>query len=174
MNIQSGIYIIQNLVDHKVYVGSALNLRRRYINHFALLRKGSHPNDHLQNAWNKRGEENFIFWIVESVQSKDQLLVREQFYLDMFQNYAFGMYNFYLAANSPLGSVRSDEAKRKISVSLNKFWSSHNSKEARQKIIESCKDRKHSEETKEKIRKAREKYFQELKRNNESSRANHG
>ena len=57
MLIKSGVYIIQSLIDHTVYVGSAINFIRRKSRHFTLLKEGRHHNDHLQNAWNKYKEE---------------------------------------------------------------------------------------------------------------------
>src|SRR5574340_1223783 len=113
----SGIYIIQNLINHKVYIGSAIDLLRRYRDHKFCLKSNNHGNQYLQNAWNKYGKENFCFWAVEVIKEKNVLLEREQFYLDMFRVYPFGLYNIRLIAESNLGIKFSDESKRKISES---------------------------------------------------------
>jgi group I intron endonuclease len=64
MNI--GIYTIKNKVNGKVYVGQSISLRKRKHDHFRALRTNTHYNTHLQSSWNKYGEDNFTFEVVES------------------------------------------------------------------------------------------------------------
>lgn len=52
----SGIYGIFNLVNGKVYIGSAINLKKRFSDHKGRLQKQKHRNGYLQNAWNKYRE----------------------------------------------------------------------------------------------------------------------
>jgi len=61
-----------------------------------------HENPHLQNAWNKYGEENFIFEILEEVRGgRKELLVTEQDYLNEW--FPTGMlYNMARKADAPL------------------------------------------------------------------------
>lgn len=61
----SGIYCIENTVNNKTYIGSSKNIYQRLLKHFALLRHNKHQNSHLQNAWNKYGEDNFRWFIIE-------------------------------------------------------------------------------------------------------------
>lgn len=82
----SGIYQIKNLVDGKIYVGSSSIIQKRKTQHYLNLRKGTHPNQKLQNAWNKYGENNFEFSIVEKCEIHD-LLYREQFYISSLSPY---------------------------------------------------------------------------------------
>jgi len=63
--MKSGIYTITNLVNNKIYVGYAKNMTRRKDWHYCSLRSDSHANIHLQSAYNKYGEENFVFEILE-------------------------------------------------------------------------------------------------------------
>lgn len=58
------IYIIENLINHKKYVGQTKNPKVRKSSHFSKLRNNKHINKHLQNAWNKYGEKNFEFKII--------------------------------------------------------------------------------------------------------------
>ena len=60
-----GIYKIINLVNNKIYIGCASNIRTRKNGHIYDLRKGIHKNDYLQKAWTKYGELNFKFEVVE-------------------------------------------------------------------------------------------------------------
>ncbi len=79
----SGIYIIKNKVNGKFYVGSSCNCEERFSAHKILLRKGKHHSVVLQRAWNKYGERNFIFKVIEEC-CAERLLDREQFYIDNF------------------------------------------------------------------------------------------
>jgi len=55
------------------------------------LNTGSHTNVYLQNAWNKYGEQNFEFSIVEEC-SQGILLAKEKFYIEKYQtlNHKYG------------------------------------------------------------------------------------
>ena len=61
----SGIYCIENIVNHKTYIGSSKNIYQRLLKHFALLRHNKHENAHLQSAWNKYGEKSFQWFVIE-------------------------------------------------------------------------------------------------------------
>lgn len=58
-----GIYLITNAITGKLYVGQAINIRRRWESHRHYLAAGAHRNGHLQRSWNKRGPEAFVFSI---------------------------------------------------------------------------------------------------------------
>ena len=63
--MKSGIYCIKNLITNKLYIGKACYVKARIGAHKWLLRNNKHVNIHLQHAWNKYGEFNFKFDIVE-------------------------------------------------------------------------------------------------------------
>lgn len=61
-----GIYGIRNKLNNKIYIGKTIvNFGDRWDCHRSQLRGNYHGNPHLQNAWNKYGEENFEFVIIE-------------------------------------------------------------------------------------------------------------
>jgi group I intron endonuclease len=80
--VNCGIYTIASQVDGKVYVGSSKNIKERWWTHRTQLRSGTHHSTHLQNSWNKYGEENFVF---------DKVLICSQpnllFYEDIYMKY---------------------------------------------------------------------------------------
>lgn len=60
------IYKIENLYNGKCYVGQTLRTpHERYVDHIMNLRRGTHHNPHLQNAWNKYGEDCFTFKVLK-------------------------------------------------------------------------------------------------------------
>lgn len=75
-----GIYKIVNITDGRKYVGKSINVFGRWRQHKSDLRRGIHINNYLQNAWNKFGESNFIFELVEEC-SEESLFAREEFWI---------------------------------------------------------------------------------------------
>ena len=112
-----GIYTIKNLVTNQFYIGSAINIERRFIAHKTKLNCKKHKNPKLQNSWNKYGEKAFIFQPQELVENKEELILTEQQWLDTFKN-EFSLFNIQLTAGSNLGKHHTDDTKRKVSVSL--------------------------------------------------------
>lgn len=117
MSIVSGIYKITNLISNKVYVGSAINLSNRKATHFYKLRNNTHGNSHLQNAYNKYQEENFIFEILEIVDDCSILINAEQKWINEYKNQNIKLYNICIIAGSRYGINHTNKTKRKMSIS---------------------------------------------------------
>ena len=116
--MKSGIYEIRNLSTGDCYIGSSINLIQRKNRHFKDLKSNCHHSIILQRSFNKHGEEFFRFNVLEIVEDKAILLVREQFYLDLLRP----KYNICTIAGSPLGvkgSKESCEKKRKYALENN-------------------------------------------------------
>lgn len=75
------IYKIINLINGKFYVGSTVRHKDRFRCHRNRLRTNQHHAKHLQAAWNKYGEQNFIFRIVETVPEGESLQAAEDVWL---------------------------------------------------------------------------------------------
>ena len=113
MSSISGIYIIANKKNGKVYVGQSKNITRRWNTHKMMLVKGVHFNPHLQNAWNLNGMKNFKFQILEycPIEKLDE---REQHYLDVYVPKGI-CYNIAIDATSGTRGRRlSDEMREKV------------------------------------------------------------
>jgi group I intron endonuclease len=108
--VRTGVYIIQNIITGAVYVGSTSHdFRIRFKTHRKQLRDGRHDNPYLQNAWNKYGEDNFDFLIVEPLDdSLEVILTAEQRWINAYRNNPdVDCYNIRLEANSSRGIKRS-------------------------------------------------------------------
>jgi group I intron endonuclease len=121
-----GIYKIKNIVNNKIYIGSTLkSFEYRFNIHVKLLKRNQHENPILQNAWNKYGENNFIFEIIESFDSIniEELLNLEKYYILKYNstNKFYG-YNICAVGKSRYGTKWSDESKKKRSGSGNPMY----------------------------------------------------
>jgi len=82
---ETGVYQIKNVVNDKVYIGSAVYLKRRLNTHRNLLGKNQHHCKQLQEEWNQFGPEVFIFDILENCKIETRI-EREQYYMDLLIN----------------------------------------------------------------------------------------
>lgn len=102
-----GVYTIKNLLNGKQYIGSTAKSFSIRWKQWKYDLKRQTANRYLQNAWNKYGEENFEFSIVEIVEDKNKVLEREQHWLDVI-----GLNNLYNI--SPRADCPAKPAKVKI------------------------------------------------------------
>lgn len=112
--MRAGIYRIVCSTSGKIYVGSAVHMRKRENDHQHHLRANTHHSRKLQNAWNKYGAEAFVFETL-LLCSPENLLVYEQLCINGFDAVKSG-YNTCPIAGSILGTHRTEETKRKISL----------------------------------------------------------
>jgi len=178
--MKSGIYKIINIVNGKVYIGQSKNLKTRYGIHLYKIKKMEHHNDYLQNAFNKHGEVNFKYEILEEIKDLSLLNSREKFWIDNYgginsnDNYnlkdpLLNEYNDYVrkklsesnaGKNNPnYGNKWSDKQRKRMSDSIKgKSWEELYGEEKSDEMKKKATERKlgsvQSDETKEKIRQA--------------------
>jgi group I intron endonuclease len=138
-----GIYIIQNNINNHIYIGSSINVKKRFNSHRNLLNTNKHPNSHLQAAWNKYGRENFTLLHVERISTPETRLIRENKWIKIHKP----EYNNILVNNNNY-FFHSAETKEKI---RQKALGREVSDETKAKIKETSKGRVLSEKTKQKI-----------------------
>lgn len=89
-----GVYSITNIVNNKIYIGSSIDIYRRWGEHKNRLEANAHHSSHLQKSWNKYGKENFKFEIIEKC-SKEKLIEIEQkwskYYKSNDRKYGYNM-----------------------------------------------------------------------------------
>lgn len=105
-----GIYQIKNLVNNRVYIGQSVNVKKRFGQHISALRSGKERNTHLQRAFNKYGEQSFIFEVLMYCE-QDQLTKNENGFIQA----ASSVYNVRPSADSNFGVKRTEETKALLS-----------------------------------------------------------
>lgn len=130
-----GIYAIVNKVTGKRYVGSAKNIADRWYAHQMHLNRRTHHSRRMQEAWNKHAFAAFEVVVLEIVIDSNDLLAREQVWMDHFQVYTKG-YNMRPGASSWIGIKQTPEhiAKR-VQAHLGAIRSQETCEKIRQKAI---------------------------------------
>lgn len=113
MKREAGVYQILNKVNGKRYVGSSVDVSKRWREHRNSLHRGEHANLHLQRAWALYTGQ-FAFSVLEYVPEPERLTEREQHYIDTLRP----EYNIAPVAGSTLGKACAENTKAKISLAL--------------------------------------------------------
>ncbi|HMQ30272.1 MAG TPA: GIY-YIG nuclease family protein [Chloroflexaceae bacterium] len=96
-----GIYKITCLPTEKIYVGSSVDIRSRWLQHHQALTRGKHHSSLLQRAWDKYGPQAFAVTVLE-LAAPEYLIETEQRWIDGTRcaERAYG-YNIYKTAGGP-------------------------------------------------------------------------
>ena len=127
-----GIYIIENKINNKKYIGCSNDVFRRWTTHRRELKTGKHTNSPLQRAYEKYGEENFSYTIIQETDKDnfEQLYLMEIYWISYYRCFiedGFG-YNLSRGGNGALNAKHSDESVKKRA---NKIRGSSNSSKGR-------------------------------------------
>ena len=83
--MESGIYIIKNRINCKVYIGYAKSIKKRCQRHKTDLKCKRHKNIHLQRAYNFYGINNFEYDILELCEI-DILPLKEDYWAKIYKS----------------------------------------------------------------------------------------
>lgn len=103
------VYRIRNTISGDFYIGSSIDIQERFRRHKRDLRNSKHHSIILQRAYNKYGEEAFIYEVLEKC-TREEIIDRENFYLEALRP----VYNICPTAQSLLGRKLSEEHKEKL------------------------------------------------------------
>lgn len=150
-----GVYKIE--VNDKTYVGSSgRSIKQRWKAHLYGLRRGNHPNVHLQNAYNKYGESALSFSVLEVVEVAEEVIILEQKYINEI-NPEFNICKVAgstLGNKSRMGQTCPEAEKEKIRAAL--MGNQHHkgikhSEETKLKLSQANKGYKHTDEARAKM-----------------------
>ena len=151
-----GIYKITNNVNGKVYIGQSINIEARWKDHINTLNRNISHSVLLQRAWNKYGQENFSFEILELC-SEDMLDDVEIKYIEFYDACRNG-YNIESGGNknkcmseSTKQKLREKAKERLSDPTKNPMYDKHHTAKTKEKISISNKGRILSEEMKKKL-----------------------
>lgn len=142
------VYKIINITNAKFYVGSTIRWDSRLRTHRRKLRAGNHHCVPLQNAWNKYGEDAFVFRVFVVAENPKELHDIEQQFLNEHHGTAMCYNMARHTDHSSRGVPCSPARKRRISEALKRYYAEN--PDAHPRL-----NRPHAEETKEKMRKNR-------------------
>lgn len=141
--LNTGIYEIRNVKNGRRYIGSAVNVSKRWREHLRQLEEGKHHSRFMQRCWAKNGGENFIFRVILACRQED-LIMYEQRAIDVINP----QYNSNPMAASMLGHKHSPESRNKMSASRAKDFSpmtgKRHTEETCRKISEAKRGKKQS------------------------------
>jgi group I intron endonuclease len=133
-----------------MYIGSSVNMAKRWVKHKHELRKGTHHCQPLLRAAAKYGVNAFSFEVIQFVDNLDKLIPCEQQWIDLFRP----AYNTCPTAGSARGVKRSVNTRQKLSAALTGNQNATGvtrSDETRQKLSTRAKTRTYSAETRAKM-----------------------
>jgi len=145
-----GIYKITCVSTGIVYIGSStVDFKRRWAKHRQRLRYNYHENSYLQSAWDKYGESNFSFDVVEDLTLAHNYFIKERerywlsYYFSKGRDFCFNLSDHTDGGNT----LKTDEIKKKHHDNLKKSYT----KELRQKRREEAISRNLIIKAREKI-----------------------
>lgn len=106
------IYVIENLLDGKKYVGYTHDREGRWREH---QRVSKRSQCHLHRAMRKHGVGNFRFYVVEECSSMEEGYRRETAWIQKLSTFGSGGYNMSLGGDGPRGRTVTAETRRKMS-----------------------------------------------------------
>ena len=145
------IYCIENICNHKMYIGQTNNYCRRFKDHKRTLNQNNHSNMRLQKEWNSYGEQCFVFKILEYCHGNETLNDREIYWIKYYDAFNNG-YNMTCGGTD--NPMNYEECRNNVSVGLigNTNWvGKHHTEETKKKISLGNKGKFVSQETRHKL-----------------------
>lgn len=147
-------YLIENLVNGKLYVGKAKNVEERWKGHKLISRNGkakSPKYSYLHAAITKYGVENFTVKTIKGYASEKETFDNEKSHIAQLRAEGYELYNLTDGGEGKSGCKASDETKKKISLIVKNRVVSEETKEKMRGENNPFYGKTHSDEAKRKI-----------------------
>ena len=181
--MNTGTYQIVCKTTGRKYIGSTWGkggFTVRWRRHLNLLRKGTHSSIQLQRSWNKYSEDDFLFLILDILETKEECLKWEQMYFDTVPRDTLLNGKFFatggINGKNNKGKKHSEETKAKMRESHKLSGTTGRRKgfklsdEEKKKRSETMKGRAFSDEHRKNISSARLRYLQNKELHNANAR----
>lgn len=145
--MESGIYMIRNKINGKVYIGKTKNFKQRWSQYeydYKKQRTG-HINRYLLNSMNKYGFSNFEFSVLEYCKIED-CSERELHWMICYKSFDQD-FGYNLRVDTSSGMIVHELTSCKISERLKKEWSSGVRSDHSSKMKESWSNRDRSDQS---------------------------
>lgn len=156
------VYMIQNIKNNKLYIGSTVNYKKRVGAHLRGLRGGYHDNRLLSDDFKHFGEENFKFRVLCETESTEERFEIEESIIRALKTYENG-YNLTVDGRGKY--IISEETREKMRKNTlgknNPFYGKKHNEETRRRLSEIASKntgeknpfygKKHKQETIERI-----------------------
>lgn len=132
----ASVYIIQNKINNKIYVGKSIDPEKRRKSHIRVANNHKSKKHYaIHYAIAKYGEDNFSFHIIEQFEDEQECLDEECFWIEYFRSwdYDYG-YNLTMGGDGMSPSIAT---KEKMKIALN-------SAETKKKLSEKFRGSKNS------------------------------
>ncbi len=90
IKFQMGVFQIRNISNNKIYIDNSIDILSTWNRHKFELKLGNHKNQELQNDWNEKGEDNFVFEILMELKLDDKKEVNYAKELKLLQHNQIG------------------------------------------------------------------------------------
>lgn len=111
----SGIYKIENLINHKVYIGQSINIFRRWKDHMRNLK--NNKQTHLYLAMKKYGIENFSFEIIKETYDRDYW----EIFLIQIYHATDNKFGYNICSGGYESPMKSEKVKNIVRIYLEKY-----------------------------------------------------
>lgn len=114
------IYLYQNKINNKIYIGKTCNLAKRATHHKLVAKYGKekykNSYSYFQKAINKYGIDNFSYDVIEQFDVEQEALEAEKFWIQYFRSWEHTMgYNITMGGDGVSGFKHSKETKEHLS-----------------------------------------------------------
>lgn len=71
LKFSMGVFQLKNISNNKIFIDNSVDMISKWNRHKTELRFGNHKNRELQNDWNEKGEDNFVFEVLSELKQDD-------------------------------------------------------------------------------------------------------